>query len=206
MTRGELQTRLRTFFENDTYYTSGDFNNSIQDAYDEAAAVTGCIVKAVAIDFTANLSYYDLRTLIPDLIGVIAVFNRTTKLWMYPESTNRWDQDREDWETCIGTPEQFSVISFRYMAIYKKPGSAGYGQMYIFYVASAPTLASDDDVLQLDECFIQVLENYVQVDLLEQGQEWIKAQTMFGEYQARLQELRVWVNANRNPGRVPGLK
>lgn len=205
MTRDELVARLRVFFENDTYYASTDFNASVQDGYDEAAALSGCIVRGAVVSFVAELTYYDMRTLLPDLIGVIAVFNRTTKLWMYPNSTDAWDQGCNDWETCIGTPEEFAVVNFRYMAINKKPGAVSYGDMYVFYVASAPTLGPTTTIL-IDDALVDTLEKYAQMDLNEQMQEWQKAGRVFSEYQACLKDLSVWAKSQRDVGRVPSLK
>src|SRR5437868_1305587 len=130
MTRVDLQSRLRNFFQNDTYYQGIDFNDSIQDGVDEVVAFSGCRYLSATLAFTANRSYYDLKTLLPDFLGIYAIFNATIRRWMTPISLRKLDQFRIDWETSLGTPYYFCPINFRYMAIYKKPGTVNYGSMY----------------------------------------------------------------------------
>lgn len=204
MTRDELQVRLQNYFENNTYFSNTDFVASIQDGYDEAVASTGIIIKATTLAFQKDLSYYDLRTLIPDYLGVIAIFNSLTKRWLLPTSINKLDRHRYDWEICYGTPEYFSAISFRYMALFRKPHVVGYGNMYIYYAATAPTLSSSDTILIPDD-YLTTLEDYCITDLQEQQQEWNKAGRHFESYVSNLEELRVWCKNRRMSDRVPSL-
>lgn len=204
MTRDELQVRLQNYFENNTYFSPTDFVASIQDGYDEVVAASGIIVKATNLPFTANLSYYDLRTLLPDYLGVIAIFNTVSKRWMMPTSVPKLDRYRYDWEICYGTPEYFTAISYRYMAIFRKPLADGYGDMFFYYAASAPTLGSGDSLILPDD-YITTLEDYCITDLQEQQQEWNKAGAHMEAYANNLEDLRIWVKNRRMPDRIPSL-
>lgn len=205
MLQSELVTRLVNWFEDPSYYTSIDFNDSIQDGYDEAVAFSGAILKGASTPFVNNLSYYDMLTLFPDYIGVVAMFNTTTKRWMWPTSVRKLENTRVDWDTAPGTPYYFVPISHRYVAIYKKPNTNAYGNMFLYYRAAAPTLASSDTI-QLPSDHVLALQDYCITDLFEQAQEWAKAQKHFQAYAMMLEKLRVWAQNQRMPDRSINLK
>lgn len=206
MTRSELEHRLRVYFDKDPYYSSGDFTNAIQDGYDECAAFSGCIVKSTTVPFSKLLTFYDMKALIPDLLGIIAIYNSTIRRWMIPTSLRKLDMHQGDlWETQVGSPEFFAPISFRYMAIYKKPGADNYGNMFIYYKATAPTAGNTDTLLIPDE-HITSIENYCKVDLQEQAQEFQKASLLYVDYQEALNDLIKWSRSRRMPDKIPFLK
>lgn len=205
MTRVDLQTRLQNFFQNGTYYTTDDLNNCIQDGMDEVAAFTGCIYASATISFIPGKTYYDLLTLLPNYIGVIAIYNATINRWLIPTSIRKLDQVRIDWETCGGTPYYFVPVNHRYVALYYKPLAAGYGNMYIFYRASAPVL-TDTLAIPIPDDHIQALESYCIEDLWEMQQEWGKAGEYFEIYDKNIEELRLYMRTLRNPARQMGLK
>lgn len=205
-TRTLLEARIRAFFENDNYYSTTDIVNSMQDGYDEVCALTGVILKSVVIPYIAKQTYYDLITLIPDFVGVFAIFNHSIKRWMLPSSTRKFNLDRPDWETAYGVPYYFSVISHRYMAIYKKPSVSDAGNMDIFYIARANQLTADSSVIQIPDEHLTALSEYIETDLWEQNQEWTKATSHLKSYVENCQELYHWAKQNRNHDRIPGLK
>lgn len=205
MNRLDLQARLRNFFQNNVYYSGDDLNNSIQDGIDEVVAFSGCVYKSATLTFTANTSYYDLITLFPDYVGLVAMFNNAIKRWMTPISLRKLDQFRIDWETSGGVPYYFVPVNYRYMAIYKKPLVSGYGVAYIFYVAAAPTL-TDSTVIPVPEDNLNALEYYNLTDLLEQQQEFGKAGRMFQNYIKNLEGLRTLMKNKRDPDRMLALK
>jgi len=205
MTRAEQELRLRNYFENNDYYSSFDFLNSIQDGYDEVIAFSGCIVKAAVLPFTANLTYYDLLTLLPDYIGLISIYNTVTNRWMSPTSERKMDKIRPDWETCYGTPELFYPVNHRFLALYRKPSVVGYGNFYIYYIASAPALAANDTI-QIPTDYVSALEDYCITDLQEQAQEFSKALMRFSSYQENLSQLQRWAKSSRQPDRLPNLR
>lgn len=206
MTRDEVELWVRKFFENNNYYTQTDIVDSMQDGYDEIVAFSGCILKATTIPFEQNRTYYDMITTIPDYVGVFAIFNRVVNRWMQSSSVRKFAQDRPDWETAGGTPWYFSVVSHRWMAIYKKPLAASYGNMSVFYVAKAPTLSSGDSVILLPDDHITALTEYIETDLWEQQQEWTKAQNHYNSFMKNEAEVEDWAKRQRSHDRIPSLK
>lgn len=202
--RVDIQNRIQQQLNNTTYYTIDDMNQSIQDGLDEIVPFTGAILKSAELSFVANLSYYDMITLLGDYVGVYAIFNSVIHRWMTPLSIRKFAQSRPDWEASIGTPFYFSAINHRYVTIYKKP-SAAYGKMFIYYVASAPTLG-DATVIPLPEDHITALNEYCYSDLWEQQQEFTKATSMLQSYIKNLDELRVLIANKRNADRIPQLR
>ncbi len=204
-TRVDLTARLQLFFNNTVYYDTQSVNDSIQDGTDEVCAFSGAIYKSASIPFTQYTTYYDLLTLFPDYIGVVAVWNNTIRRWMFPQSLKKFNQVRIDWDNAYGTPYYFSPINHRYMAIYMKPAVANYGNMFVFYRAAAPTLV-DATVLPIPDDHLIALESYSIVDLWEQAQEWGKAGEWFKTYTAQLEKLRILMRNQRNRDRYMSLR
>ena len=202
MTRDELAGRIsRNVNSTGVFYTPADLNDAIQDGYDEIVGLTGCIHKATTIAFTANLTYYDFGSLISDFAALVAIWNTTTKRWLLPVSEKYLERERDDWETATGTPEYFYPVNFRYVAIYRKPSSAGYGNMYVFYKALADTLEGDDTP-SIPHEYVQTLEEYVTTDMFEQQREWVKANDRMKAYLEQLKELKTQVMMHRIPART----
>jgi hypothetical protein len=123
---------------------------------------------------------------------------------MMPTGERKLDKLRPDWETCYGTPELFYPVNHRFMAIYRKP-SAAYGNFYIYYIASAPTLSAGDSI-QIPTDYVNTLEDYCITDLQEQAQEFSKALVRFTSYQENLAQLQRWAKSMRQPDRLPNLR
>lgn len=204
-TRLDLAAKLNNQFNNTIYYDQQAINDSLQDGIDEVAAVAGCVTKSAAIPFTANTTYYDMLTLLPDYVGVIAIWNDVIHRWMYPTSLRKLNQQRFDWDAQFGTPYYFCPISHRYIAIWLKPSIANYGRMFVFYAAAAPQMDDNTQVPIPDE-HITALEFYSITDLWEQAQEWGKASASLRDYIANLENLRVLIKNKRFRDRTPGLK
>lgn len=208
MIQAELSARVADHFANPNYYEGIDISAAIQDGYDEVAAFTGCIVKSATISFVNALTYYDMISLIPDYIGIYAAFNSVTSRWMLPTSLRKLDRAFNgvltSWEVTTGSPEFFVPVSHRYVAIYRKPIIDNYGDMVVFYRASAPVLGSTDEIL-IPGDHVQCLENYTITDLLEQNQEFTKAGDRLQEYVKTLDLLRVYAQNQRFPVKAAGL-
>jgi hypothetical protein len=204
-TRLTVEANLAAKFNNPNYYQTVDFTDSIQDGVDEIAAFTGCIYKSAVLPFTQYTTYYDLLTLLPDYIGVVAMFNSVINRWMYWTSLKKFNQCRIDWDTVYGTPFYWTPINHRYVAIFMKPSVTNYGNLYVFYRAAAPLLTDVTPVPIPDEHMI-ALENYCETDLWEQAQEFTKAETKFNEYKASLEKLRVLMRNQRNRDRTMSLR
>lgn len=205
MTRVDLQTRLQNHFNNPNYYDVQSLNDSIQDGMDEVAAFTGCIYASASLPFTINVSYYDMLTLLPNYIGVVAIFNAVINRWLIPTSEKHLDQVRIDWESAYGTPYYFYPKNHRYVAIYKKPANVGYGNMYVYYMASAPLL-NDSTPIPIPDDHITALESYCIRDLWEQQQEFGKASDYTEVYGKNLETLRVYMRNRRNSDRQMSLR
>lgn len=206
ITRGDLKTRLINFFENSTYYQSEpDLNNSVQDGYDELVSYAGLRPTKGNLPILNGKTYYDMKTIFPDLVGVIAVFNPTISAWLTPTSIRKLERYGQAWETVTGSPYFFSVISWRYMAIHPKPVVDGYADMIVYYMAQAPLLTGDDTVLDTTDEGVSTIEKYVRTDLLEMGQEWTKAGNQFISYIEDLEQYRVKMN-RRAIDRIPMLR
>lgn len=206
MTRVDFQTRLQNQFNNTAYYDVTSMNDSIQDGYDEVAARTGIIYKSVVLPFTKNTTYYDMISLIGDYVGLVAIFNDVIKRWLIPTSVKHLDQVRIDWETAYGTPYYFVPINFRYIAIYKKPSNINYGNMFVYYIASAPNPITDGTQIAIPDDHITALESYCIRDLWEQQQEWDKASEYAATYATNIEALRVLMKNRRNSDRQISLR
>jgi hypothetical protein len=204
-TRLDIAAKLQNQFNNTIYYDTQAVNDSIQDGIDEVCAYTGCIWKSATLLFQQNKTYYDMLSLLPDYIGLVAMWNNTIRRWMFPTSLRKLNQQRLDWDSCYGTPYYFCPVNHRYVAIWLKPGVVNYGQMFIFYRAAAPAL-SDTTQVPIPEEHVTALELYSVTDLWEQAQEWGKASDVMQDYLKNLEALRTLMRNKRNPNRQMGLK
>jgi hypothetical protein len=204
-TRLDMQVRLQNYLNNSIYYTVDDMNNSIQDGSDEISAFSGCIWASSVIPFTQFTTYYDLLTLLPNYIGIYAMYNATINRWMWPQSLKKFNQVRIDWDNAYGTPYYFAPINHRYVAIYMKPSVANYGNMIVFYRAQGPQLA-DTTTIPIPDEHMLVLESYSKMDLWEQAQEFSKAEAEFKNYTSVLDKLRILMRNQRNRDRMMSLR
>lgn len=193
-TRVEISSKIRQFLNDAGYfYNDSDINDSLQDGYDEVAALSGCIEKIVPISFTVNTIYYDLSTLIPDYLSVVGIWNRRVKRWMAPASVRQLDQMSDKWETTTGEPYIFSPINYRYIAIFpaiSAVGTVANNKMYVVYKAAAETMAAASEPaipLAIQE---EILMSYTNMDMFEQAEEWTKAQKSFAGYLEKHDELK----------------
>lgn len=206
MTRDEIVARASQNLNDFGYfYKADDFNDSIQDAYDEVVSLTGCYPKATTVAVTANKSYYDLPTLITDFVALRGIYNHRIKRWLIPKSMRWLDAQRDDWEITNGEPEYFVPINFKYVAIYPRPTSTS-GNFWVFYYAAADTLIGSSTPNLPSVSGDESLENYITADLFEQAEEWLKAQEYYGEYLKSLGEVDKFRNTLRLPDYVDGLR
>lgn len=202
MTRDQLAAKLLVNLDdNAIFFESADLAFSTQDGYDEIAAATGLIEKATTLTLSATTTYYDFRTLIPDFIGLIGIWNTVTKRYLTPVSLLYLEGQRPDWEVQLGTPEVFWPINFRYVAIFPQRADL----CYVFYRASAPTLAGDTTIAIPAE-HLRVLLDYSTGDLLETQQEFESAMVYLTNYIAGIEKLRQSVQNKLNTGRQGGLR
>lgn len=205
-TRIDQQTKIQNFFNNPIYYDVQSMNDSIQDGLDEICAFTGCIFKSAILPFTQFTTYYDMLTLLPDYIGIYAMWNNTIRRWMFPQSLKKFNQARIDWDNAYGTPYYFAPINHRFVAIYYKPSVSTYGNMIVFYRASAPSPLVDQTTIPIPDDHMVVLDNFNVTDLWEQAQEWGKAEEFLKNYIQDLERFRVLVKNQRNRDRYMSLR
>lgn len=192
MTRAQLKTRLTSNLGDaqSVFWTDADKNYAIQDAYSDAIAFAKVLTKSATISLVANQPYYNLRSLISDFIGCIAIFNPATNKWLFDDQTVRdFDKLRIDWEMWNGEPAFWAPVSPDLVAIIPSK-SVSAGTLTVYYWASAPTLSSDSDVFLLaDDLIGDSLETCATGDLLEQAEEFVKAQSYHARYEKSLQEI-----------------
>jgi len=202
MTRDDIAARVR-FNLNDTgitFYSANDINDSIQDGYNEVVALGRTIESTATINFVANLSYYDLSTLISDYMHIIGIFNNNSKKWLDYLPLKLLQATDARWETKTGQPKFFTVLDDSYIALYPKLGSAS-GNMLVMYKAKANTLlAATTPTIQTYNQV--VLEQYSTSDLLEQAEEYSKAQRFSVEYSDELEAITKQANARNAVDRI----
>jgi hypothetical protein len=222
-TRGQVKADIQNnLIElNLHFYSDDDLNQSIQDAYDDIAILTQCIQKQVTLSWISNLSYYNFSTILNDYLGVIAIFNNVTNLWLRDDlSLKDFDRIRRDWETWIGTPQWWAPSDPQNIAIAAKyyaanitygafdsrsfskayylnnSSAANLGSFNLFYWALAPSLVSDNDTFLIANDKTTAITQYVTADLLEQAQEFNKAQTFWQPYFANIDDYADRVKRN----------
>lgn len=222
-TRGQLKADVQDNLTelNLNYFSDDDLNQSFQDAYDDIVILTQCIQKQSTQNWVSNLSYYNFQSLgITDYLGTIAIFNNVTNLWLRDDlSLKDFDRIRRDWETWIGTPQFWApsdplniAVAAKYLASVSTvsafwSGTFGpaffidttygtLGTFVLYYWALAPTFVSDNDIPLVASDMQVLFTNYVTADLLEQAQEFTKAQDYWILYNAGIDSYSDRVKRN----------
>jgi hypothetical protein len=223
-TRGQIKAEIQNnLIElNFNFYSDEDLNNSIQDAYDDITILTQCIQHKVTLPWISNLSYYNFKNLLPDYLGTIAIFNNVTNQWLRDDlNLKDFDRIRRDWENWVGTPlfwapsdpERIAVAAkyFGSTLVYGAFDSGSFdknsffinnatqnplGTFNLFYWALAPQLISDSDTFLIASDVTTALTRYCTADLLEQAQEFNKAQIFWQPYQSDVDEYSDRVKRN----------
>lgn len=224
-TRGEVKAEIQTNLTdlNINFYSDDDFNQSIQDAYDEIVQLTQCIQKKVTLPWISNLSYYNFRQMgVTDYLGTIAIFNNMSNLWLRDDlSLKDFDRIRRDWETWVGTvmfwapsdPDNiaicpkmyasniqygaFDIGSFDQNTFYvNNSAQVNLGSFVLYYWALAPELISDNDTFLIASDKTTAITRYSTADLLEQCQEYNKAGSFWQPYLEDIDEYADRVKRN----------
>jgi hypothetical protein len=144
-------------------------------------------------------------------------------LWLRDDlSLKDFDRIRRDWEKWIGTPLFWAPSDFKNIAMCPKYYAGpqvtygafdGYtfdfgsywvdnsaqsplGDFILYYWALAPTLETDSDTFLIASDKDNALVQYVTADLLEQAQEFNKAQTFWNQYQPNIDDYADRVKRN----------
>ena len=170
-------------------YSSTDVDESTQDAYDDIISQTQCIIKKVTLNWTGDLSYYDLITLVSDYLACVAIFNNVNNRWLYDDKTlTHFDLIRDDWEIAHGTPESWAALNHKYIAIFPKYAVTS-GTFDLYYWAIAPTVVDANTPLIATD-FQHLLEKFTTADLLEQFEEYTKAANFWETYITEIEQFK----------------
>jgi hypothetical protein len=215
--KADIQDNLIDFSLN--YYSDDDLNVSVQDAYTDVSIRTQCIQNKVTLNWLSNLSYYNFIKLgVSDYLGCIAIFNNITNLWLRDDlSLKDFDRIRRDWENWTGTPQFWAPSDYQSIAVAAKyigtfvsgafdPKSFGngfntgsipsLGTFILYYWALAPTLANDLSTFLIASDMQDLITNYTTADLLEQAQEFGKANEYWELYEEHIQSYADRVKRN----------
>ncbi len=208
MTRDELASLIITNLnDSGVFNTLDEVNDAIQDGYEDLVLTHGLRPKATAISITANMSFYDMVTLIPDFVALRAIFYSTNKRWLISRPLKYFQSIREDWELTTGNPTDFWVANYRRVAIFPHPTTSSTNTLWVFYYASAPALtsASQDLNIPVDSGF-RALENYATSVLLTKAEEWSKAEAYEVQAQEDSEECKLFRNYLKSPDYQDGLR
>lgn len=190
MTRDQIAQKIRRDL-NDlgvTYYNATDINDSIQDGYDEVAVYCECIERSAILNFKDNTTYYDMSVLLPDYYRTVRIYSYLTKRFLHVNLERENFAGSWDWEVNQGTHYDFLIKGPKYIGISLRKTNAE-GNFKIWYKAQANVLGPSD-VPRIDNKFQLMLENYGIADLLEQNQEYTKANTYWTQYNKQLEDYR----------------
>jgi hypothetical protein len=208
MTRDELTSLITTNLDDSGIFTTIDeVHDAIQDGYEDLVLTHGLRPKSTAITASADLSFYDMVTLIPDFVALRAIFHRPTKRWLISRNLKYLQRSRDDWELLTGNPTDFWVANYRRVAIYPHPIVDQVDALWIFYYASAPLLTdvSQDLNIPVDSGF-RALENYATSNLLTKAEEWSKAEAYAMQAQVDAEECLTFRNQLKSPDYIDGLR
>jgi hypothetical protein len=176
-----------------TYYTVEEIANSIQDAYNEIAALVLYNVKKVTLNWPAYINFFDFVNYfgVTDYLGTIAIFNNSTDQFLRDDVQLRdFDRLRRDWEWWSGTPQFWAPHSPQYIAITPSypPNTAGL-TFVLYYYAQSPIIVGEPiDPINNDATFLiasdmdDIIEFYTTADLLETAEEPNKAVSWWKHY------------------------
>lgn len=188
MTRLQIRTNVRSNLSDSgiTFFDDSSINDAIQDAYDDIASECCCIVKSAIINQVPNQPYYDFIALgITDYLGVIAIFNQSTNLWLRDDLNIRnFDSIRRDWEKWTGSAEFWAPHSLKYTAIAPNIAASAGEQFTVMYYAQAPQMTADSDVPLIATDMQQMLEMYATADQLENAEELTRAASFVRDYES----------------------
>lgn len=199
MTRAEVSTKIRNNL-NDlgiTYYSDTDINNSIQDAYDEIVVYSECIekwadipVNTIGATEAGGNPWIKISNILSDYYRPLAILNQTTRQFLEPQIDRDVDNYRWDWQLGNGAVYDFIINGPQWIGLPNSYTGANYKPLRLFYKATAPKMLVDTDYFRILDDYQILIEHYCTADLLEQNQEFMKAQNYWNQYEPLLEEYR----------------
>ncbi len=208
MTRDELASLIIVNLnDSGVFHDLSEINDAIQDGYEDLVLTHGLRPKANAINATANLTFYDLVTLIPDFVALRAIYHHPTKRWLVSQNLKYLQSCRDNWELAVGNPTDFWVANYRRFALFPHPTVTTENALWIFYYAAAPELTNpaQDLNIPVDSGF-RALENYTTSVLLTKAEEWTKAEAYEAQAQEDSEECLTFRNSLKRPDYIDGLR
>ena len=210
MTHAEVSARVRQNLDDAgiTFYKPIDIDDSLSDAYYWASIFANTIEKTANISFQPKCPYYNLLAVIPDLFAVTGVYDLTRDRFL--TYANRRDMSglRSDYECWPGPPEYFFIHSQNYLFIGPQPTESSLPfvperGLKIFYRAYDDTVIPTNYRLPIagQDC----LEFYATADLLEQAQEWSKAQDFWDRFYKQLVAEKIAIRDRPMPALLNAL-
>jgi hypothetical protein len=195
VTRADVKTRVRANLDDNavTFFTSIDIDDSLTDAYYWSSAFANTIEKTANISFQQDCPYYNLQLIIPDHFAVTGVYDLKRHRFLTYRSRQELTHIHNSYEIWHGPPEYFFIHSQNQLFIAPQPlnisslTQTAEQDLKIFYRAFDDNVIDDFHhsyrlPIQGEDC----LEFYATADLLEQAQEWSKAQFYWDKFYAQL--------------------
>lgn len=158
-----------------SFYSVEDLNNSIQDAYDEMVVLFGLRAKRALLTLHPQASFINVFQQVPDYCGAIAVWDVQMKRFLYDDVG--WPfgfQKFGRWQTLNLRPTHWAPVDTQTIVFMGKTLAPIDYELH--YFAGAPVLSFDADQIDLPRNLVSTMEEYVYADLLEQFEEYTKAQ------------------------------
>ena len=193
MTRGQAKSKVRINLDTHNYFSEADLNDSLQDAADEMAVSTGCVENVFELVTEPNTVYYNLRQRIPDYFHTVRIYSPALRAFLEETDIRRLDRQRRDWELWRENPCYWFPHSYDRIAIV--PASReGSQKLVVYYKSTASQMLTDGANFNVPLEGQYLPENFTTADLLEQAQEYIKAQAFFKQYQVDLKKTLKLMN------------
>jgi hypothetical protein len=193
MTFTTIKTRIRENLNDAgiTFHTATDLDDSVQDAYDDIAIISGCIIKKqAAISFIAKQVYYQLVDDVSDLFMPLAIYNNGNNRWLFDNINRRQlDLQQHRWEVWYSSPIFWIPINWDTVAIVPIYSAVSSETFDLYYAATAPTVVDGSEPLIVEDMH-DLIEDYCTGDLLEQAEEFAKAERYWARYYLRVLEYK----------------
>lgn len=202
ITLAQQITNIQMNLGNSSFYSVAEIANSVQDAYNEVAALVLYNVKKVILTWPAQLNWFDFignpALNVTDYLGTIAIFNNSTNQFLRDDVQIRdYDRLRRDWELWTGTPQFWAAHSVQYIAITPSYPANTVGLTFVlYYYAQSPNLLGNLSEIDITQTFSiasdmdDIIEFYVTADLLETMEEPKKAAMWWKKYLDRVVEYK----------------
>jgi len=213
MTRAEVKARVRSNLDDAgiTFYTATDIEDSLQDAYYWTSIFANTVEKTVDISFENSAAYYNLLSIIPDLFAVTGVYDIARKKFLSYCPRLELISITDKYEVWPGIPQFFFIHSQTFMYIGPQPANVvslvqtTNKDLKIFYRGFDLNVIDDLHTYRIPVQGEDCLEYYATADLLEQAQEWSKAQEYWDKFYGQLITQKIAIRDRPMPALINAL-